>query len=211
MLYSIILQASGIQSLRLVSGNIADYVPYVQGLCFVLAALCAVFFVYLMYEDMIHDRGRLQQKMLMCIGSVLTFIGLAVYTPAFFGLDKSVSGSFASDAKYGITGVTEGGLQIRQLSDGSISTGTLVTNIPELDSPVWLKKYDLSTWTPVRGGVDLSEEIFLMYADLYSKYKGDYEQIKTAAYSLYSKEKINRDQYNSIRYYSSKNHYLRQE
>lgn len=201
MLYNIILQASGIQSLKLVSGNIADYVPYVQGLCFVLAALCAVFFAYLMYEDMIHDRGRLQQKMLMCIGSVLTFIGLAVYTPAFFGLDKSVSGTFATDAKFGITGVTEGGLITRQLSDGSISTGTIVTDIPDLDSPVWLKKFDVSPYFVTQGGTEPSEETFLLFAELYSKCHGDEYEIVREIRNLAKSKKISTIQSNTLQAY----------
>lgn len=53
----IILQSSGIEGLRNVAGNIADYIPYVQGLCFGMAGVCAVVFAYVMYDDMVHERG----------------------------------------------------------------------------------------------------------------------------------------------------------
>lgn len=200
-MYNIILQASGIQSLKLVSGNIADYVPYVQGLCFALAALCAVFFAYLMYEDMIHDRGRLQQKMLMCIGSVLTFIGLAVYTPAFFGLDKSASGSFATDAKFGITGVTKGGLMTRDNGNGSISTGMLITDIPSLDSPVWQEKFEFTD-----SRYDKSEETFLMYAELYSYANGDRGNLNKMLQILYQQGQINQSQFLAMMSYNVRNY-----
>lgn len=104
------------------------------------------------------------------------------YTPYFFGLERSISGvSFSTDAKYGITGVTEGGLHTRQMSDGSISTGKLLTDIPGLDSPVWLKKYDQG-YTKV---FDPSEETFLMFTDLFSKNKGSYVETRTAIYKMY--------------------------
>lgn len=150
------------------ASGIASYVPYIQGVCYALAACVCVVTAFVIFDDIQNERSNLQGKLIGCVGSILFFISAALFIPDVFGVSDNTSGNLAMDYKYGVTGKSSDGLLTSERG-GVPSTG-LIVEIPDISSNVWINLYDKYGRLPYSNA---TVDDFYLYSDYVSSSKGD--------------------------------------
>lgn len=163
-----LLQATESVVFTSTASGIATYVPYIQGICYALAACVCVVTAVVIFDDMQNDRGNLQSKLIGCVGSILFFISAALFIPDVFGVSSNNSGSLAMDYKYGVTGKTGDGLLTSE--HGGIPSTGLIVEIPDINSNVWINLYNKNGRLPY---TNATIDDFYLYSDYVSTSKGD--------------------------------------
>lgn len=82
--------------------GVVTYMPYVRGLCYVIAAIIAVVGAVAVYYTMQTNPQNTGKRIALTGGSALTFVCLSLALPQFFGVDGNVSGGSATGS-YGRT------------------------------------------------------------------------------------------------------------
>lgn len=136
-------QEAGLQGITSTTEGVGNYIPVVQGLCFVIAAAIGIAgSVYAYYQV---QKGEQPEKYVVgTVGSAMTFVVMALFLPQFFGYTSSPS---------------EGLMAQNSGSVGGDSTSAIITEIPDINDPVWLPDPIYSggtvtyvTPTPIWGG-----------------------------------------------------------
>lgn len=92
---------TGSEALSGASDGIYSYLPFVQGLCYVIAALIAIVGATSIYLAMQTSPQQVSKRITMSVGSCLCFVCMAISLPQFFGYEPySVgNGSFSLKLK----------------------------------------------------------------------------------------------------------------
>lgn len=163
-----LLQATESAVFTSTASGIATYVPYIQGVCYAIAACVCVVTALVIFDDIQNERSNLQGKLIGCIGSITFFISAAIFIPDVFGVSDNTSGSLALDYKYGVTGKSSDGLLTSERG-GVPSTG-LIVEIPDINSNVWINLHDKYGRLPYSNA---TVDDFYLYSDYVSSSKGD--------------------------------------
>ncbi len=113
-------QEAGLQGITSTTEGVGNYIPVVQGLCFVIAAAIGIAgSVYAYYQV---QKGEQPEKYVVgTVGSAMTFVVMALFLPQFFG--------YTSSPSEGLIAQNGGG--------GGDSTSAIDTSIPDMDDPRW--------------------------------------------------------------------------
>lgn len=136
----------GIQALSNATGGIGTYMPYVRGVCYVIAAIIAVVGAMAVYSSMVLNPQRTTKRISMTVGSCMTFVMMAIALPQFFGYDAS--GSLIASNGGGTGSGGGSGLHAKGPADfqdpgdfqddfQEFNGGTILTDIPDLGDSRW--------------------------------------------------------------------------
>ena len=110
--------------------GVGSYLPYVQALCYAIAAVIAVVGAVGVYLSMQTAPQQTTGRIMMTVGSCLTFVFMAIALPQFFGLDGSyTSGSDGGSSSNETAGTSDGFLAS---DEGGISQSGINTEIPAI-------------------------------------------------------------------------------
>ncbi len=136
-------QEVGVDAVSSAGNNISGYMLVVRALCFALAGIVAIGGGYTCYYAMLQGQ-EIRKRVIMTVGSAMTFVMMALFLPQFFGYTSSPS---------------EGLMAQNSGSGGGDSTSAIITEIPDINDPVWLPDPIYSggtvtyvTPTPIWGG-----------------------------------------------------------
>ena len=119
--------------------GVVTYMPYVRGLCYVIAAIIAVVGAVVVYYTMQTNPQNTGKRIALTGGSALTFVCLSLALPQFFGVDGNVSGGGSSTSTGTSTTGTSGSSDGFLASDqGGISQSGVITVVPSLADRNWV-------------------------------------------------------------------------
>ena len=117
---------SGLSGLSDAADGVGSYLPYVQGVCYVIAAVIAVAGAMSIYLSMQTNPNQIRKRMMMTVGSCMCFVLMATALPQFFGVDGSGSSTGGNNSSSTGSGTSDGFLASDQ---GGISqTNMTVAN-----------------------------------------------------------------------------------
>lgn len=120
---------SGLSGLSDAADGVGSYLPYVQGVCYVIAAVIAVAGAMSIYLSMQTNPNQIRKRMVMTVGSCMCFVCMATALPQFFGGDgNSTSGGSNTTTSGG--GSSDGFLASDK---GGISQSGINTEIPSFN------------------------------------------------------------------------------
>lgn len=79
---------TGSEALLGASDGIYSYVPFIQGLCYVIAALIAIVGAASIYMAMQTSPQQVSKRIVTSVGSCLCFVCMAISLPQFFGYES---------------------------------------------------------------------------------------------------------------------------
>ena len=121
---------TGMSGLSDAADGVGSYLPYVQALCYAIAAVIAVVGAVGVYLSMQTVPQQTSKRIMMTVGSCLTFVFMAIDLPQFFGLDGSyTSGSDGNTGSNETAGTSDGFLAS---DEGGISQSGINTEIPAI-------------------------------------------------------------------------------
>ena len=118
---------SGLSGLSDAADGVGSYLPYVQGVCYVIAAVIAVAGAMSIYLSMQTNPNQIRKRMMMTVGSCMCFVLMATALPQFFGVDGSGSSTGGNNSSSTGSGTSDGFLASDQ---GGISQTGINTEIP---------------------------------------------------------------------------------
>lgn len=119
---------SGLSGLSDAADGVGSYLPYVQGVCYVIAAVIAVAGAMSIYLSMQTNPSQIRKRMMMTVGSCMCCVLMATALPQFFGVDGSGSSTGGSSSSSTTnSGASDGFLASDQ---GGISQTGINTEIP---------------------------------------------------------------------------------
>ena len=115
---------TGSEALSGASDGIYSYLPFVPGLCYVIAALIAIVGATSIYMAMQTSPQQVSKRITMSVGSCLCFVCMAISLPQFFGYEPYSVGNGTDKG-----GISQSGINtsIPPLSD---KTGNWITFPP---------------------------------------------------------------------------------
>lgn len=111
------------------SDGIYGYIPYIQGLCFAIAAVIAIVGATATYMAMQTAPQQVTKRITMTVGSCLCCVSMAIALPQFFGYESYSTGDGSSSSSGGSTGSSDGFLSTDK---GGISQSGIDTTIPSI-------------------------------------------------------------------------------
>ena len=99
---------SGLSGLSDAADGVGSYLPYVQGVCYVIAAVIAVAGAMSIYLSMQTNPNQIRKRMMMTVGSCMCFVLMATALPQFFGVDGSGSSTGGSSSSSTGSGNSDG-------------------------------------------------------------------------------------------------------
>ena len=120
---------TGSEALLGASDGIYSYVPFNQGLCYVIAALIAIVGAASVYMAMQTSPQQGSKRFVTSVGSCLCFGCMAITLPQVFGYESYSVGNGSDIAMNGAGGSSNGFLTTDR---GGISQSGIITTIPPL-------------------------------------------------------------------------------
>jgi len=182
---------TGLSSISDASDGVATYMPYVRGLCYVIAAIIAVVGALAVYYTMQTNPQNTGKRIALTGGSALAFVSLSIALPQFFGVDSDdVGGNSASGAGTSITEST-GSSGFLSTDKGGISESGLITQVPNLAD---------GDWVHFPNGTKMETAHYLL--DIYDKNgggsTGSYGKTLEYINNMYRNGEINYGTYNTL-------------
>ena len=179
---------SGLSGLSDAADGVGSYLPYVQGVCYVIAAVIALAGAMSIYLSMQTNPNQIRKRMMMTVGSCMCFVLMATALPQFFGVDGSGSSTGGSSSSSAGSGTSDGFLASDQ---GGISRSGIITEIPSFAD---------ERWVHFPSGTKMETANYLL--DIYDKNgagaAGSYGKTLDYINSLYRNGEINYGTYNSL-------------
>ena len=180
---------SGLSGLSDAADGVGSYLPYVQGVCYVIAAVIALAGAMSIYLSMQTNPNQIRKRMMMTVGSCMCFVLMATALPQFFGVDGSGSSTGGSSSSSTTnSGTSDGFLASDQ---GGISRSGIITEIPSFAD---------ERWVHFPSGTKMETANYLL--DIYDKNgagaAGSYGKTLDYINSLYRNGEINYGTYNSL-------------
>ena len=157
---------TGSEALSGASDGIYSYLPFVQGLCYVIAALIAIVGATSIYLAMQTSPQQVSKRITMSVGSCLCFVCMAISLPQFFGYEQYSVGNGSDLALNGAGGSSNGFLTTDK---GGISQSGINTSIPPLSD----KTGNWITFPP-GSNMDIANNLMDIYNHMGSGVTGTY-------------------------------------
>ena len=157
---------TGSEALSGASDGIYSYLPFVQGLCYVIAALIAIVGATSIYMAMQTSPQQVSKRITMSVGSCLCFVCMAISLPQFFGYEPYSVGNGSDLALNGAGGSSNGFLSTDK---GGISQSGINTSIPPLSD----KTGNWITFPP-GSNMDIANNLMDIYNHMGSGVTGTY-------------------------------------
>ena len=148
------------------SDGIYGYTPYVQGLCYVIAAIIAIVGATATYMSMQTAPQQVTKRIMMTVGSCLCFVCMAIALPQFFGYESYSTRDSSGSSTSGTSGSSDGFLASDQ---GGISQSGINTTIP----PIQDKTGNWITF-PEGTNMDIANTLMNIYDHMGSGVEGTY-------------------------------------
>lgn len=170
------------------SDGIYSYTPFVQGLCFAIAAIIALVGATSTYLAMQTSPQQVTKRITMTVGSCLCFVSMAIALPQFFGYEQYSTGNGSGSSTNGATGSSDGFLASDK---GGISQSGIITEIPTFAD---------DRWVHFPSGTKMETANYLL--DIYDKNgggsTGSYGRTLEYINNLYWRGEINYGVYNNL-------------
>ena len=157
---------TGSEAILGASDGIYSYLPFVQGLCYVIAALIAIVGATSIYIAMQTSPQQVSKRIVMSVGSCLCFVCMAISLPQFFGYESYSVGNDSDLALNGAGGSSNGFLTTDK---GGISQSGINTTIPPLSD----KTGNWITFPP-GSNMDIANNLMDIYNHMGSGVTGTY-------------------------------------
>ena len=157
---------TGSEAILGASDGIYSYLPFVQGLCYVIAALIAIVGATSIYIAMQTSPQQVSKRIVMSVGSCLCFVCMAISLPQFFGYESYSVGNGSDLALNGAGGSSNGFLTTDK---GGISQSGINTTIPPLSDKTgnWIN-------FPPGSNMDIANNLMDIYNHMGSGVTGTY-------------------------------------
>lgn len=179
---------TGSSALTDASNGIYSYTPFVQGLCFTIAAIIAIVGATATYMAMQTSPQQVTKRITMTVGSCLCFVSMAIALPQFFGYEQYSTGNGSGSSTNGTTGSSDGFLASDK---GGISQSGIITEIPTFAD---------DRWVHFPSGTKMETANYLL--DIYDKNgggsTGSYGRTLEYINNLYWRGEINYGVYNNL-------------
>lgn len=179
---------TGPSALADASDGIYSYTPFVQGLCFAIAAIIAIVGATSTYLAMQTSPQQVTKRITMTVGSCLCFVSMAIALPQFFGYEQYSTGNGSGSSTNGTTGSSDGFLASDK---GGISQSGIITEIPTFAD---------DRWVHFPSGTKMETANYLL--DIYDKNgggsTGSYGRTLEYINNLYWRGEINYGVYNNL-------------
>lgn len=157
---------TGSEAILGASDGIYSYLPFVQGLCYVIAALIAIVGATSIYMAMQSSPQQVSKRIVTSVGSCLCFVCMAISLPQFFGYESYSVGNGSYLALNGAGSSSNGFLTTDK---GGISQSGINTSIPPLSD----KTGNWITFPP-GSNMDIANNLMDIYNHMGSGVTGTY-------------------------------------
>ena len=181
-----LLAQTGLSDVGDVSSTIAVYLPYVQTLCYVIAAVFAVAGAFTLYVSMQTQPQQTAKRMVTTFGSCICFVCLATSLPNFFGMDGKVMGSNILLADGSI-----GNNDFLSSNTGGIPLSGIDTSIPPLSDGSWVT-------FPPGTNMDIARSLVDIYNHMGGGAEGSYGKTLDYINLTYQNGDMDRDTYQKM-------------
>ena len=181
-----LLAQTGLSAVGDVSSTIAVYLPYVQALCYVIAAMFAVAGAFTLYVSMQTQPQQTAKRMVTTFGSCICFVCLATSLPHFFGMDGKVMGSNVLFANGSI-----GNNDFLSSNTGGIPLSGIDTSIPPLSDGSWVT-------FPPGTNMDIARSLVDIYNNMGGGAEGSYGRTLDYINLTYQNGDMDRDTYQKM-------------
>ena len=181
-----LLAQTGLSAVGDVSSTIAVYLPYVQALCYVIAAVFAVAGAFTLYVSMQTQPQQTAKRMVTTFGSSICFVCLATSLPHFFGMDGKAMGSNILLADGSI-----GNNDFLSSNTGGIPLSGIDTSIPPLSDGSWVT-------FPLGTNMDIARSLVDIYNHMGGGAEGSYGRTLDYINLTYQNGDMDRDTYQKM-------------
>ena len=181
-----LLAQTGLSAVSDVSSTIAVYLPYVQALCYVIAAVFAVAGAFTLYVSMQTQPQQTAKRMVTTFGSCICFVCLATSLPHFFGMDGKAMGSNVLLADGSI-----GNNDFLSSNTGGIPLSGIDTSIPPLSDGSWVT-------FPPGTNMDIARSLVDIYNQMGGGAEGSYGRTLDYINLTYQNGDMDRDTYQKM-------------
>ena len=181
-----LLAQTGLSAVGDVSGSLAVYLPYVQALCYVIAAVFAVAGAFTLYVSMQTQPQHTAKRMVTTFGSCICFVCLATSLPHFFGMDGKAMGSNILLAEGSI-----GNNDFLSSNTGGIPLSGIDTSIPPLSDGSWVT-------FPPGTNMDIARSLVDIYNQMGGGAEGSYGRTLDYINLTYQNGDMDRDTYQKM-------------
>ena len=181
-----LLAQTGLSAVGDVSSTIAVYLPYVQALCYVIAAVYAVAGAFNLYVSMQTQPQHTAKRMVTTFGSCICFVCLATSLPHFFGMDGKVMGSNILLADGSI-----GNNDFLSSNTGGIPLSGIDASIPPLSDGSWVT-------FPPGTNMDIARSLVDIYNHMGGGAEGSYGRTLDYINLTYQNGDMDRDTYQKM-------------
>ena len=181
-----LLAQTGLSAVGDVSSTIAVYLPYVQALCYVIAAVFAVAGAFTLYVSMQTQPQQTAKRMVTTFGSCICFVCLATSLPHFFGMDGKAMGSNILLADGSI-----GNNDFLSSNTGGIPLSGIDTSIPPLSDGSWVT-------FPPGTNMDIARSLVDIYNQMGGGAEGSYGRTLDYINLTYQNGDMDRDTYQKM-------------
>ena len=177
---------SGLSGLSDAADGVGSYLPYVQGVCYVIAAVIAVAGAMSIYLSMQTNPN----QMMMAVGSCMCFVLMATALPQFFGVDGSGSSTGGNNSSSTGSGTSDGFLASDQ---GGISQTGINTEIPSFHD----KTGNWITFPP-ETNMTVANHLMDIYDHFGSGREGSYGRTLAYIHNAYRQGQIDHDMFEQL-------------
>lgn len=181
---------SGLSGLSDAADGVGSYLPYVQGVCYVIAAVIAVAGAMSIYLSMQTNPNQIRKRMMMTVGSCMCFVLMATALPQFFGVDGSGSSTGGSSSSSTGSGTSDGFLASDQ---GGISQTGINTDIPSFHD----KTGNWITFPP-ETNMTVANHLMDIYDHFGSGREGSYGRTLAYIHNAYRQGQIDHDMFEQL-------------
>ena len=181
-----LLAQTGLSAVGDVSSTITVYLPYVQALCYVIAAVFAVAGAFTLYVSMQTQPQQTAKRMVTTFGSCICFVCLATSLPHFFGMDGKAMGSNILLADGSI-----GNNDFLSSNTGGIPLSGIDTSIPPLSDGSWVT-------FPPGTNMDIARSLVDIYNHMGGGAEGSYGRTLDYINLTYQNGDMDRDTYQKM-------------
>ena len=181
---------SGLSGLSDAADGVGSYLPYVQGVCYVIAAVIVVAGAMSIYMSMQTNPNQIRKRMMMTVGSCMCFVCMATALPQFFGVDGTGSSSSGSNSSVSGGGSSDGFLASDQ---GGISQSGINTEIPSFHdrSGNWIT-------FPPETNMTVANHLMDIYDHFGSGQEGSYGRTLAYIHTAYRQGQIDHDMFEQL-------------
>lgn len=132
-----VAQQTGVDAISSSADGVSTYMPVVRMLCFSIAGVIAIVGAYTTYYAF-HQGQDVQKRVMMTVGSAMTFLTMAIFLPKFFGYDDNgfdTTGLIAQDGGGG--GDSGTGTSSMAGDTPGVPGSGIDATIPDINDPKW--------------------------------------------------------------------------